>query len=1256
MTAGHNVETIRQALLDRAEDLFRQAWGEPEKAGAKDWRAKSSSARSMVMRGPKRGIWRDHKANDGGDLLDFFAIEFCGLTAARDDFPRVIDEAARWCGLSLDAPIDLSALDARKAAREAQGEAEAAKDAQIKAALVKALQARSEALSGSPAAAYLAARGITSLPSGWRYLPPVPGLGVRHPDRAALMVPAIDDMGVVRGGQRILILPDGSKAPEDPRKPAFGSIGGFPARIPADKITAENSALMICEGPETAAAIAQATGFETWAVFGVSGFASAPAPIGRKVVFCPDQDAAGSPAADNFVAACIAQAARGVDLWIARAPEPEGSKRDLNDTLMRAGADAVAAAVHGAAKFTTRDDSGRFIGAGATRIDEPAPMPDFLTVQDARALIPATVRAFMARAMAWDADGPELAPVTAVAASPGAGKSVGTREVLADLDKTTLAGDVVFYAPTLALADEAAAHAEALGAGWHVTRGRGAVVPGTNRLMCDRSELAEMVAKAGLSVGATLCKRIEGGKEFRCPFYETCAYRQQWHGLGSGPVLRFEAHQYLSLPGDGSDRKTALRVIDETIWRQFTGKADLAFDTWQQPRRARSWKTPAERDAAEGAALDVTVAAGEILIAMQTGNSPVLARYTAEDFERFAKAEGGADVVQARPDADDASLMLEVQSHADLNAGARKRAAVWRVLADCKRRGLSLTDRLRIVRNQPIPGNREKRDVLRVTWFTAPPRDVPALLLDADATPEILERLYPGADLVRFDLRPNAEVVQLTDKTFSNASLTRSDVRREAIELVRAEVYRDQMTGARGVLVVATKKAVRAIFEDAGHDFSGKAESDIAALMMATPLHGARWLWFGPASLGRNDWQDFGAVVVIGREELPIDAVEDYARGFWGDSGEPLQFVQADEAGRVNLPEVLLPVTMADGSGMAIKAKAHPDARIRALQMQTRELATRQGFERLRLATAPDRKRVVLASKIPVPGLPVDDLATWVEMKPTRLLAAIAEAAQRGGVLRMSANGLAEDAPETFHSEKAAGRWLEGEGRGAFNTPLPVIEGIISGAGVFNPVRARLRIKGQRGKATPAVMVLPGDFRAMTEAQLGPLSEFELIDNMHHAEIAARVPADPEVMGAAIEPEPDALLKNADTAVAEVIPHDDLVWRRADRLQAEISEGRRRRRARDAERLMGAAVDDGGLALQRLPMPAPRARRRILIKPRLQDPDNRIDANLSQPLSRYVVEDDGPRLIWWRGLGDMVAEVFEQWRALDDPGNPDAWA
>jgi hypothetical protein len=183
---------------------------------------------------------------------------------------------------------------------------------------------------------------------------------------------------------------------------------------------------------------------------------------------------------------------------------------------------------------------------------------------------------------------------------------------------------------------------------------------------------------------------------------------------------------------------------------------------------------------------------------------------------------------------------------------------------------------------------------------------------------------------------------------------------------------------------------------------------------------------------------------------------------------------------------------MADGSGRAVRVRMHPDRLGKALQMQSRELGTRQAYERLRLATAKQRKRVVIACKVPIPGLPVDKLVSWQDLMPSRAEAAMAEAAQRGGVLRLSAAGLAQDAPDTFPSQKAAARWLEKGGGAELNTPPPVIGYSTTGEGVFRPTRITLRLKGQTGRATPALVVLPGDVRAMAEAQFGPLAELEL--------------------------------------------------------------------------------------------------------------------------------------------------------------------
>ena len=369
---GPSAEAVRAALEARAEDLFRAAFGEPVRPGAAEWRARESEALAMQMRGPKRGLWRDHSAGEGGDLLDLVAREFCGLGHARSDFPGVLAAAADWLGLSAGESrpeaAGLARLEARRAARETEAAREAARETARRAALVRDVAARAApvahtaggpvtatevpAVIGTPASAYLAKRGITVLPDeGLAWLPGVrEGAGPRGLPGAghdALVVWATNAAGTITGGQRILI---GAGPSVDLRKPSFGTIGGSVARFPAVQAGADAASrpLVIAEGPETALAIRQETGLESWAVFGVSGFASAPIPTDREVILAPDRDAPDSPAGRGFRKAVAHHLGRGCDLRVAPAPEPVGSKRDLNDTLRDQGGAAVRAAIAGA--------------------------------------------------------------------------------------------------------------------------------------------------------------------------------------------------------------------------------------------------------------------------------------------------------------------------------------------------------------------------------------------------------------------------------------------------------------------------------------------------------------------------------------------------------------------------------------------------------------------------------------------------------------------------------------------------------------------------------------------------------------------------------------------------------------------------------------------------------------------------------------------------------------------------------------------
>jgi len=347
---GLSADTIRAALLDRAEDLFQTAFGPPVRTGAKDWRARENPALAMCMRGHKRGLWMDHSADAGGDLMDLVALVFCGLPSARSDFQRVLKEAARFTGVSGE-PV-------QPVPKRSFANTDDAKQQRYQAALLEALVSRARPMTGSRSEAYLAARGITEIPQeGLNDLPPVPGLPVRSAHLPALVVWALSDDGAVCGGQRILLRDDGLAAQVEVRKPSFGRIAGCPARFaPVQRSSGPASgSLVIAEGPETALAIRQSCHCETWAIFGVSGWKTAPLPPDAKVkdpatdpILAPDRDAPNSPAGRAFTRAVKHHLGERRRFRIAVAPEPEGSKRDLADTLLRAGEDAVRGAIAGA--------------------------------------------------------------------------------------------------------------------------------------------------------------------------------------------------------------------------------------------------------------------------------------------------------------------------------------------------------------------------------------------------------------------------------------------------------------------------------------------------------------------------------------------------------------------------------------------------------------------------------------------------------------------------------------------------------------------------------------------------------------------------------------------------------------------------------------------------------------------------------------------------------------------------------------------
>ena len=817
---------IKEALTDRAEALFKEAWGEPEKASGGWWRARNDDARAMNMQA-QRGRWQDHKTGEKGDVIEFFAVYFCGLNRSRDDFPRVLSDAARWAGIDAAEPFDRAELEARQAERQIEAEAAQDAEARAKAATVAELRRQAQPIQGSPAAAYLAGRGIAPerLPDAVAYMPPVRGVGVLHPDRAALAVWGTDDAGNVMGGHRVLILPDGSKAPEDRRRIAFGAIAGYPARFPAQ---IEGGPLCVAEGPETALAIWQATGFEVWAVFGASGFEPAPVPTGRKVIFCPDRDAPDSQARKGFEKAIATHAVRGVQVWIAEAPELKGSKRDLNDTLQRAGADAVADAIAQAKprKVTGAHD----------------PLPVMPSVIEARNDVQEALGVFWTQAQ-------EGSPLHVLKVPTGVGKTRALIQmvgrVIAELRARGDMRAVLIYAPDHKLNDQILRDFAryAPGVTVMVRRGRPADNPDRpGEKMCRNLPAVERAQSFVLDVSKTVCRA--------CPFADDCAYLASQKRQADVYIL---PHAALGNKPPATVKEFAQGIafvaIDESpdmIAREGT-IAVAALDGMRATQTPGQWET---EDSALAREADLRALRGQLarLIA-ENGEGPIEAdrvelTFTIDDLRAAAKAEWGRKIDDPDHPEDDLAQ----------NKTIKRMARIWRELADMLEEGRPRTARL-VVFNDAEAGLS-----VRVKALKELHKDIaraPRILLDATADRRVTEAALGAVDTWR-EVQADASHMRIAQDAEQSLSMS---MLQADLEGKGSDAARKAAPNNRQKLIQLIRKRWAKFGRQAGAVITYKATAE--AIRPHVP-EGVTVMHFG-AVRGRNDVESVRWLLIAGR-------------------------------------------------------------------------------------------------------------------------------------------------------------------------------------------------------------------------------------------------------------------------------------------------------------------------------------------------------------------------------------------------------
>jgi hypothetical protein len=298
--------------------LAARLWGLPNPAlscaGELRWGRRGS--RVLWLAGRRAGRWRDFESGEGGDLIDAVrAATGCRFTDALRLAADATSVPVSGCPRPAPARNDLRRRH-RACAR---------------------ILARCRPVRGTPAELYLAGRDLILGPGDGDDLRFHPGL--RHPQGStwpALVALVRDPAGRLVGLHRLWLTHEGDKAPVAPvrlsLRRAVHMAGGSVRFGPAG---AEVEA--VAEGIETALSLRMALpGLTARAVLGAGALARwSPGPSVRRVLLCPDHDAAGLRAAR----ACRELLA-GADIEL-RLTVPPRLGEDVNDLLRRAGRAAV---------------------------------------------------------------------------------------------------------------------------------------------------------------------------------------------------------------------------------------------------------------------------------------------------------------------------------------------------------------------------------------------------------------------------------------------------------------------------------------------------------------------------------------------------------------------------------------------------------------------------------------------------------------------------------------------------------------------------------------------------------------------------------------------------------------------------------------------------------------------------------------------------------------------------------------------------
>ncbi|MDC6454676.1 hypothetical protein PQY68_05465, partial [Planktomarina temperata] len=558
-------------------------------------------------------------------------------------------------------------------------------------------------------------------------------------------------------------------------------------------------------------------------------------------------------------------------------------------------------------------------------------------------------------------------PRAAIRLTMGAGKTKQTISHLKSYLEDKFQQTIEVYVPRHDLADEWEQSLEGINAKViHVYPRTGgewndAIKAFEHPIMCQRAEYVRDLEEKGHSIYGNACLSRTSGEQ--CSFFGNCSYldqfRQSGDDLGVENTIRIYTHASLFLSRNEFERQAEpdLVIIDEAFMSSAVSNMHSipVGDVTQHIR------------------FDGNAQLGFDLVECLTKNQGYLSYLRDKDIGAFEfNAVSVEGLNPATPFSADTTQSRNVRS-------AKKYKALTKLLEIAAR---EIEDQGRDSFGQLVHDNRKTRNNNRKNEIVVceykpirVPRSAPVLYLDATADSIITEAYLPALQYHRIDVHQLAMVSQVHDRTGSK-NFWNSKIGPEQENL--SEPTYDPRHNDLASLITILNAWVKA-----GESPLVVGNKDLCEFLRDHPRLDTGVAVAHFMSLrGSNAFEDRSVVFVTGRNQPPIDGIEQQARAIFGNSGNPLSY---DDKENLPLDQVDYWLSARSlQSPAAMTVPSFSDPRIEAVQKQIREAETVQAIARLRLVWADYQKRVFLLSNLPV-EMPVDHLIEFNDLMPDRL-------------------------------------------------------------------------------------------------------------------------------------------------------------------------------------------------------------------------------------------------------------------------------